>query len=126
MSGFTVIESITFFRLIRELRERYLHSGSPLELPAEIRVKLNMSKSTWLSLEQIEELQKAMIIRLRKYWYKIIILKIVLPQILYNIIFYTLYVGALDFSFIIEKRTTYLLLVHVLSLRYVPIQLQWP
>lgn len=53
--------------MIRDFRECYFHdSGSPLELPAEIRQKV--SKTTRLTPELIQELQDAMITGLIEYW----------------------------------------------------------
>ena len=56
-------------RLLREVRDRYLHSGSPLELPAETRNRLRVSKTTRLTLPQLKELQLFMLQGLRDYWY---------------------------------------------------------
>ena len=55
-------------RVLRELRERYLHAGAPLELPAEARSKLHVSKSSRLTLQQLGELQQALVQGLRDYW----------------------------------------------------------
>lgn len=55
-------------RLVKDLRERYLHCGSPLELPPETRMRMKLSKFGQLTMQQIENLQDAMIERLRDYW----------------------------------------------------------
>lgn len=55
-------------RLLKELRERYFHSGSALELPAETIMKLKLSKSGDFGMEQIADLQDAMIAKLKEYW----------------------------------------------------------
>ena len=55
-------------RVLRELRERYLHAGAPLELPAEARSKLHVSKSSRLTLQQLGELQQALVQGLCDYW----------------------------------------------------------
>ena len=60
---------ISFLRLLREVRERYLHSGSPLELPAETRNRLRVSKASRLTLSQLKEIQLFMVQGLREYWY---------------------------------------------------------
>lgn len=57
-----------YFRLLKELRERYFHSGSALELPAETIKKLKFSKSGDFNMEQITDLQDAMINKLKDYW----------------------------------------------------------
>ena len=54
---------------MKDLRERYFHSGSPLELPAESRIRLKLSRSSHFNMEHLSELQNAMISRLRDYWY---------------------------------------------------------
>lgn len=56
-------------RLVKSLRDRYLHSGSPLELPAETRMRLKLSKSGQLTMQQIVGIQDAMIARLKEYWW---------------------------------------------------------
>ena len=56
-------------RLLREIRDRYLHSGSPLELSAETRNKLRVNKTSRLTLTQLNELQMLMVQALREYWY---------------------------------------------------------
>lgn len=58
-----------FSRLLREVRDRYLHSGSPLELPAETRNRLRVNKASRLTLSQLKELQMFMVQGLREYWY---------------------------------------------------------
>ncbi len=55
-------------RLLRELRERYLHAGSPLELPAETRRELRLSKASRITMEQLRELQQLLAQGLREYW----------------------------------------------------------
>lgn len=57
-----------YVRMLRELRERYLHIGGPLELPAEIRNKLRVNKATRLTLTQLNDLQDALAKGLRDYW----------------------------------------------------------
>ena len=64
--------NIGFFylsRLLREIRDRYLHSGSPLELPAETRNRLRVNKASRLTLSQLKELQTFMVQGLREYWW---------------------------------------------------------
>lgn len=48
-----------------------MHCGSPLELPPETRMRVKLSKSGQLTMEQIGNLQDAMIERLREYWYEV-------------------------------------------------------
>lgn len=55
-------------RLVKELCERYLVTGSPLELPAEAKVKVHLKKPGQLTSKQIRQLQDAMVTRLREYW----------------------------------------------------------
>ena len=62
------VDGVTIFRLVKDLRERYLHSGSPLELPAETSMRIKLSRSGQLTMEQIAELQDAMITKLKNYW----------------------------------------------------------
>lgn len=53
--------------MIRDFRERYFHdSGSPLELPTEIRNRVNTA--THLTADLIQELQEIMITGLKEYW----------------------------------------------------------
>ena len=65
--------NIGFFcrsRLLREIRDRYLHSGSPLELPAETRNRLRVNKASGrLTISQLKELQTFMVQGLREYWW---------------------------------------------------------
>ena len=58
-----------FSRLLREVRDRYLHSGSPLELPAETRNRLRVNKASKLTLSWLKELQMFMVQGLKEYWY---------------------------------------------------------
>ena len=60
---------ILFDRFLREVREKYLHSGSPLELPAETRNRLRVNKASRLTLAQLKELQSFMVQGLREYWW---------------------------------------------------------
>ncbi|XP_064382718.1 regulator of G-protein signaling 22-like isoform X2 [Halichondria panicea] len=55
-------------RLLRELRERYLHPSGPLALPAEVRNKAGVNKTSRLTLSHLKELQHTLVQRLRDYW----------------------------------------------------------
>ena len=64
-----ILDFFCLSRLLREIRDRYLHSGSPLELPAETRNWLRVNKASRLTLAQLKELQTFMVQGLREYWW---------------------------------------------------------
>ena len=72
MIKFVLIMVCAYFtfacRMLRELRERYLHIGGPLELPAEIRSQLRVNKATRLTITQLNDLQDTLVKGLRDYW----------------------------------------------------------
>eukprot|EP00731_Ephydatia_muelleri_P031590 Em0023g97a len=55
-------------RVLRELEERYLRSGGSLTLPSNIRSGFSVSKTSKLTIQQVDQLQLALAQSIKEYW----------------------------------------------------------
>ena len=55
-------------RLLKQMRDKYIRSGSPYQLPAEVIQKFGICQTSQFSQNNLESLQKAMFEALQKYW----------------------------------------------------------
>ena len=63
-----IVFHVLFHRLIRDLRERYLNAGGPMELPTDTKFRLGVARLGAVEMDEVEQLQDLVVDSLKKYW----------------------------------------------------------
>ena len=70
VTHFSIVYCLTLlYSLLRTLRERYLTPGAPLELPADTRFRVGVTRLELGGVTNVQSLQNMMSDNLKHYWY---------------------------------------------------------